>query len=241
MRRRIYRTVEVYDDCNWISKCYDIIMILAIIISIIPLTVKHQSSITSNIDKVTVWIFILDYILRLITADYKLKQGPISFVKYPFTFLAVIDLLSILPSITLLHSGFKLFKIFRLLRTMRVLRVFKAIRYSKNIMLIAKVMQKQKDSLLVVLWLALTYIIISALVVFNVEPKTFPTFFDAIYWATVSLTTVGYGDIYPVSTAGRVVTMLSALMGVAIVALPASIITAGYMEEIQKNQVDREE
>ena len=69
---------------------------------------------------------------------------------------------------------------------------------------------------------------------FNVEPDTFDNFFSAIYWATVSLTTMGYGDIYPVSTIGRVVTMLSSFVGIAIVALPAGIITAGYMDEIKK-------
>lgn len=73
---------------------------------------------------------------------------------------------------------------------------------------------------------------ISALVVFNVEPDSFNSFFDAIYWATVSLTTMGYGDIYPVTEIGRVVTMISSLFGIAIVALPAGIITAGYMDEL---------
>lgn len=71
---------------------------------------------------------------------------------------------------------------------------------------------------------------------FNVEPATFPSFFDAVYWATVSLTTVGYGDIYAVSTIGKVITMLSSVFGIAIVALPAGIVTAGYMEEINKDE-----
>ncbi len=71
-----------------------------------------------------------------------------------------------------------------------------------------------------------------ALLIFNVEPNSFKTFFDAIYWATVSLTTVGYGDIYPVSDFGRLITMVSSMFGIAIIALPAGIITAGYMTEI---------
>ena len=75
---------------------------------------------------------------------------------------------------------------------------------------------------------------VSALVVFNVEPDSFSNFFDAVYWATVSLTTVGYGDIYPVTTIGRIITMLSSIFGIAIVALPAGIITAGYMNELRK-------
>ncbi len=70
--------------------------------------------------------------------------------------------------------------------------------------------------------------------IFNIEPQSFRNFFDAIYWATVSLTTVGYGDIYPVTDAGRIITMISSFVGIAIVALPAGIITAGYMNEINK-------
>ena len=174
--------------------------------------------------------------MRVITADLKKKKGVISFFIYPFTPMAIIDLLSILPSITILNNAFKLLKIFRLMRTFRIFRIFKAVRYSKNILLIIKVLKRQKDSLLVVLGLALGYVMVSALIIFNVEPQTFDTFFDAIYWATVSLTTMGYGDIYPVSMAGQVITMLSAILGIAIVALPASIITTGYMEEINEQK-----
>ena len=84
--------------------------------------------------------------------------------------------------------------------------------------------------------LAIAYILISALIIFNVEPDSFQNFFEAVYWATVSLTTVGYGDIYPVTSVGRVITMISSLFGVAIVALPAGIITAGYMKELEERQ-----
>lgn len=79
------------------------------------------------------------------------------------------------------------------------------------------------------------YILLSALVMFQVEPESFKTFFDAIYWAVVTLTTVGYGDLYPVSDIGRVVSMISSVMGIAIVALPTGIITAGYMSELNKD------
>ncbi len=73
------------------------------------------------------------------------------------------------------------------------------------------------------------------------EPDSFDDFFDAVYWATDSLTTVGYGDIYPVSDAGRVITMLSSVFGIAVVALPSGIITAGYMDKISKTNKYKEE
>lgn len=119
--------------------------------------------------------------------------------------MAIIDLLAILLSLIAVNGALRILKIFRLLRT---LRVFKAIRYSKSISIIIEIFKKQKESLIVVGALAVGYILVSALVVISVEPETFPTFFDAVYWATVSLTTVGYGDIYAVSTAGKIITMI---------------------------------
>jgi len=78
--------------------------------------------------------------------------------------------------------------------------------------------------------------LVAALIVFNVEPETFNNFFDAVYWATVSLTTVGYGDLYPVTTAGRVVTIISSIMGIIIIALPSGVITAAYMEVVKEEK-----
>ena len=153
--------------------------------------------------------------------------------------MAVIDLVSILPTITLLNNGFRLLKLLRLMRTLKVFRAFKLARYSRNIRIISNVFKAQKEPLLAVLGLALAYILVSALVVFNVEPDTFSSFFEAIYWATVSLTTMGYGDIYPVTATGRMVTMISSIFGIAVVALPAGIVTAGYMEEITKEKDEK--
>lgn len=234
MRERLYEIIEVAKENEKWSQVYDFFMIFVIFISLLPLMVKEQTDLLILIDKITAYIFIIDYFLRLITADFKLKQGIISFLKYPFTFMAIVDLLSILPSITFINNCFRVLKISRLFRSLRVFRIFKSFRYSKNVTLILRVFSKQKDSLMVVIWFALGYVFISALVIFNVEPETFDSFFDAIYWATVSLTTMGYGDIYPVSNTGRIVTMLSSFIGIAIVAMPAGIITAGYMEELEK-------
>ena len=151
--------------------------------------------------------------------------------------MAIIDLLSILPSINMINKGFKALKTIRLIRTFRVLRIFKSFRYSKNIQIILQVEKNSKKALIAVLYLAIGYIFVCTLIIFNVEPDSFNTFFDAIYWATISLTTVGYGDIYPITTLGRIITMVSSFMGIAIVALLASIITAGYMKEIESDKI----
>ena len=179
---------------------------------------------------------IIDYVLRLITADFKFNsKSATSFLKYPFSPMAIIDLISILPSLIPLNAGFKTLRLVRMIRALRVARIFKSFRYSKNISRIINVLKKSKNSLIAVGFFAIAYVLVAALIIFNVEPDSFNSFFDAIYWATVSLTTVGYGDIYPVSSIGRIVTMVSSAIGIAIVALPAGIITAGYMDEINNN------
>ena len=103
------------------------------------------------------------------------------------------------------------------------------------------VLENSKDSLLVIQSIVVSYVFVSALLVFNLEPKTFKNFFEAMYWSMISLTTIGYGDICPVTTVGRLVAMVSSFLGVAIVALPTSVITAGYMEAIKKEEKQEED
>ncbi|MBQ8209189.1 MAG: ion transporter [Clostridia bacterium] len=234
MRKKLYSIIEPVDNDNKLSNIYDFMMMTTIVVSIIPLAFKDTNTLFQWIDYITVSIFILDYFLRLLTADYKLNKSVVSFFVYPLTPMAVIDLISILPSLTVLNSSFRLLKLFRLLRTLKVLRAFKFLRYSKSFDIISNVFKKQKKVLSAVATMAVAYVLISALVIYNIEPESFETFFDAIYWATISLTTVGYGDIYPVTTIGRIVTMISSVFGIAIIALPSGVITAGYLEEVNK-------
>lgn len=241
-RRRLYVIIEKSKGDDKLSHIYDCLMILFIILSLIPLAFKNDYTVFKIIDKTAMIVFIIDYLLRWSTADYKYESHTIgSFLRYPFSFMAIIDLVSILPSLSIISRGFKVLRVLRMIRALRVLRIFKGLRYSKNFEIIANVIRSSQKSLVAVITLAAAYIVISALVIFNVEPDSFGTFFDAVYWATVSLTTVGYGDIYPVSVLGRIITMASSILGIAIVALPAGIITAGYMSELQKEKEEEKE
>ena len=236
MRENIYEVIDVAKGDNKLSKFYDYAMIIIIVSSIIPLCFKTSNLWFVWIDRITVSIFIIDYICRWITADYKLKGSKLKcFLVYPFTPFAIIDLLSILPSLIRLNTGFKLLRLLRLNRIFRVLRI---LRYSKSFNLMLNVIKKEKYALLAVSYMAVGFTFLSALVVFTSEPESFENFFDAIYWSVVTLTTVGYGDIYPVTDMGRIFGMISSFLGIAIVALPTGVVTAGYMKELEKNEIN---
>ncbi len=241
MRKRIFEIVETAKENDRLSNVYDVFMMVVIIVSLVPLAFKIETPVFRVIDKTAAVIFLIDYLLRLSAADLKLRKGALSFLIYPVTPMAIIDLLCILPSLNLIGSGFRVLKVFRLFRTLRVFRVIKAVRYSKSIRMIGGVFRSQKKALMTVGLLAVAYVLVSALIIFNVEPDSFETFFDAVYWATVSLTTMGYGDIYPVTTVGRVVTMVSSVFGIAIIALPSGIIAAGFMEQLNRLNAENAE
>ena len=154
-----------------------------------------------------------------------------------FTFYGIVDLLSILPSLVVLNSSFKLFRLLRLNKAFKALRL---LRYSKSFNMILSVVQRERQALITVCVLAGGYIFLVALIMFQVEPESFNSFFDAIYLSVVTLTTVGYGDIYPISQMGKVISMISSFMGIAIVALPTGIITAGYMNELNKREKEND-
>ena len=233
-KRKIYRIINS-DDTSNIGKFYDIFMLICIFLSLVPLAFKQSDIVLWLFDKITLLVFIIDYILRWWTADIKLKNKSFkSYLKYPITPMAIIDLLSILPSISIINNGFKALRLFRLARVLKIFKIFRLIRYSRNIKFLMNVLKASKNMLIIVTLFAVLYVFGTALLVFNVEPDTFNDFFDALYWATISLTTVGYGDINLVSDIGRCVAMISSFIGVAIIAMPASILTYELLNASEK-------
>ena len=241
MRKRLFTIIEPGQSEDKVSVAYDVLMMVAIAVSIIPLMFVHETRTFHIIEMVTVSLFILDYLLRWITADYRLGKKGWSFLVYPISGWAIIDLLSILPVFSIIGKGFKLVRVTRLLRTLILLKL---IRYTDKFRVLSRVIRKEKDVLLTVLGIAVFYVFLTALVMFNAEPHvnpatgapTFDSFFDALYWATVTLTTVGSGEMRAATDIGRFVSMLSALFGVAIIALPSGVITASYLEELREEK-----
>ena len=245
IRRTIYGIIEPQNK-KTLSGVYDMMMLLAIIIGIFPLMFRTHIKLFWSFDLISGICFIVDYVLRWITADFTSKRSKgVAFLLYPFTPMAIIDLLSILPFFNLIAPSFKIVRVSRFLK---VLRVIKFIRYFEPLGIILAVIRKQGKILCTVLSLAIFYIFITALIMFNAEedinPETgeylFSNFFDAFYWAACTLTTVGYGDLYPISNIGRVISIISSMVGIAIIALPSGIVTAGYMDELKSRKEQRD-
>ena len=144
MRKRLYDIIEQGHSGDKASIAYDIVMLVTITASIIPLMFIEDRLVFRVIEQVTVALFIIDYLLRWFTADYRVQKKGWSFVVYPFTGWAIIDLLSILPGLNILGKGFKILRITRLLR---ILRLFKFLRYSDKIQVLGRVIRKEKSVL----------------------------------------------------------------------------------------------
>ena len=220
MRKRIHALITDRETNYPPSIIYNWVMVVLIILSLLPLCFKEEIHGFVVMERVLTAIFMVDYLLRWLCADLSNPDDEFALARYPFTFMAIVDLLSVVP--TFLHVS-KVLRLSRLAHLMRILRAVKLVRHSRSLQLVLRVLDRERTPLFAVLVLAVSY----------VEPDTFGSFFDALYWAVISLSTIGYGDIYAHTMAGRLISMLSALMGIAVVALPSGIITAGFVEELR--------
>lgn len=214
------------------SRVYSVVYGVILLISIIPLMFKERTEFYYILELVAVIFFIIDYIARFICSDYILKKGYKSFIIYPFTLFAIIDLVSIIPFF--LETYTVLFPI-RFIRLLKLMRVFKILRYNKEITILVEVFKRDWKILKALFMFCIVYIFTMALIVFQVEPQTFDTFFDALYWSCVSLTTVGYGDIYAITNFGKTISMISSLVGVGIIALPSGIIAGTFVQVFKEH------
>lgn len=239
IRKRIYEITEVAEKDDIPSRIYDTFIVLAVLASLAPLVAPDSRVAVSMVEHISLSILILDYVLLWICADFSMRKKFFSFILYPLTFGSIVNLLAIIPPYLAMHDMIDVrfshySNMLQVLIALRLLKLLRITKYFKQFYLIVKVLKKQKQALMVVLTLAVAYILVVALIMYVLEGDFYNNYFEAIYWATISLTSVGYGDFVPHTNAGRLLTILSSVMGIAIIALPSGIISAGYMDELNK-------
>jgi voltage-gated potassium channel len=213
--------------------------VIAVMLETVPSIYEKHKNFFYYFDFVSVFIFTVEYILRVWSCNHDPKYGHSVHgrLRYMFSFGALIDLLAILPFY--LHSliGFDL-RVLRILRLLRFLRLFRLTSYMKATRMVMNVFKSTKNELLLSLVLTLFLIIISSCLIYFcehlVQPNKFTSIPGTMWWSVITLTTVGYGDMFPITTLGRILTSIILLAGVALFALPAGIITAGFLDEIRR-------
>jgi voltage-gated potassium channel len=217
------------------SKRFAFFIQFLIILSVITFSIetlpdlKPQTRVVLNsIEIFCVIVFSFEYIARIYAADSKSK--------FIFSFFGIIDLLAILPFY--LSFGIDL-RSLRLLRMFRLFRLFKLVRYNKAMKHFAQAMMVAKEQIILFMIITLMLIYFSAVGIYYFEneaqPEHFSSIFDSLWWSIVTLTTVGYGDVYPITVGGRIFTFFILLIGLGIVAIPTGIISASLTKAIEPN------
>ena len=245
IKRRIYGIIESSDSTNIAGKIFDLFIMSLIAINVFMVIVDtfnippSVQIISRNVEIVSVVIFTIEYILRFWTADLIDAEKPayVVRIKYIFSFMAVVDLLAIIPFYLPMIIKIDL-RVLRMLRIVRLFRIFKINRYTTALNTIAKVFRNKASQLISSMAIVLMLMLMASVIMYNVEheaqPEQFKNVFQAMWWAVATLTTVGYGDIYPVTVLGKLLSAVIAVLGIGLVAVPTGIITAGFSEIVEK-------
>ena len=227
MKNFILRIKPIIEDRNTrAGRLFDWSIQILIVISLICFSVETLPDITPAwhqimriAEIVIVVIFTLEYILRLIVSDRK--------VRFIFSIYGLVDLAAIIPFY--LSTGIDLRSI-RTFRFLRLFRAFKMMRYSKAIIRFQKALKMVKEEMIMFMVLTVILLFLSGVGIFffehKAQPEVFKSIFDSIWWAIESLTTVGYGDIYPITVGGRIFTFFVLMIGLGIIAVPTGLIAS---------------
>ena len=244
-REKLFRMVSVGVVDEPVNQAYDVISTGALLLNLaasIMLTFDNVSAKVGPemkmVETATVFFFFIDYILRLITANelYPESGEKESVLRYIFSGAGIIDLFSFLPySLPIFFPTGA--SVFRMFRVVRIFRLFRINSYYDSLDVITEVINNKKQQLLSSVFIILTLMLASSLCMYSLEhevqPDVFKNAFSGIWWAASTLLTVGYGDIYPVTTLGRVFSIIITFLGVGMVAIPTGIISAGFVEQYQ--------
>lgn len=234
-----------------VSGIFDSMIMILIVFSILSVFICTFNipdwlfGILVHIEVVSLVIFTVEYTLRIWTANLLYPElGPVrARIRYVTSPMAIIDLISILPFILPVIHSYNLVGV-RVFRLVRLLRIFKLNRYSDALAAIGEVFRKKSQQMVAAVFFVFMILILASLLIYYAEhdaqPDQFRNAFSGLWWAVATLTTVGYGDLYPITPLGRFLGAIIALLGIGMVAVPTSILSAGFMELLEKQTTESE-
>lgn len=267
-KQRVFRLIDDDNKADSIinNRLSSFIMAL-IILSIIAVVVESEQTLSIKYHQIFLWfeiiavaIFSLEYIARVYTASLQYPDLPRwkAVFKYVFSTMAIIDFLAIIPfyielGLAILpilfpemesSTGMLDLRFVRVLRLMRLLRIFKLNRYNNSMQMIGDVMREEKEKLFITIFMTGILLVLSSALVFTAEhssqPEEFPNIYASMWWAIATLTTVGYGDIYPVTAFGKILSGVIALLGIGLVALPTGILSGSFVQAINEEKEQKQ-
>jgi voltage-gated potassium channel len=251
LKIRLFEILDGGKHNDILGKSFNIFIVTLICLNVIAVALETEESLSAQysqffiyFDMASVFIFTIEYIARIwtinITESY---QGTIKGrIRYMLTPMALIDLVAILPFYIPMLLPLDL-RVIRILRLARLLRVFKLGRYSDTMKTFGNVIKNKKEELLVTLMVGILLMVIASTLIYSAEhdaqPDKFSSIISSMWWAVITLATVGYGDVYPITPLGKFFGAIVALVGIGLFALPAGIIGSGFVEELQKKKVHK--
>lgn len=247
LQKRVYEVVSVAEPGDLASKVFDHSLVTIISLNVVGIILESIESIQARagaalfvLEAVSVVFFTIEYLLRVwsCVADPKYASPVMGRLRFMITPLVVIDLCAILPFYAPFLGADLRFM--RVLRLMRFLRLAKLARYFESLRVLGNVLAGRKYELSVTAFVMGLMLIVASCFMYYAEndaqPEAFPSIPSAMWWAVATLTTVGYGDIYPVTATGKLIASVMAVLGIGMFALPAGILGGGFMEEVQKRR-----
>jgi len=248
VRRRVFEILEAAMPDDLPSRVFDCFIMTLISLNVVAVMLETVESLYNRyyalfwgFEVFSIAVFTVEYALRLwaCTADERFGHPVMGRLRFALTPLALVDLVAILPFYLPMFFSFDL-RFIRALRLFRVFRTLKMGRYSEALKLVGDVLKETKEELLTTVFVITILLVITSTLMFFAEheaqPQAFSNAFDAMWWGVVTLTTVGYGDVYPVTPWGKLLGAAVAILGIGMFALPAGILASGFAEELRKRR-----
>ena len=248
-KKRTFEILEKSQKGDILSTIFDYFIVILISLNVVSVFIEtfdlsvYLNNFLRKFEIFSIIIFTIEYILRLWTSTllYPDKNSFVARIKYIFSLMAIIDLVSILPFYLPFFFSVDL-RVLRALRLFRLLRILKVNRYTHAMQKVLFVIKNKSTELISSIFVIFILMLISSVLMYSVEspvqPEVFKNGFSGLWWAVATFTTVGYGDIYPITSVGRFLSAIIALLGIGLVAVPTGIITSGFMEASSKEEDD---